>query len=632
MKHFLPVSPEELKKTNRDSADFIIVSGDAYIDHPSFGTAVIARTLEAEGYSIGIIAQPDWKKKEDFMKLGRPNLAFLVTSGNIDSMVAHYSSMKKRRRSDLYSPDGKSGQRPDRAVIVYTSMIKSCYKNIPVIIGGIEASLRRLSHYDYWSNKVRRSILLDSKADILVYGMGEKAICEIAEKLKKGEDIKPENGIRGTSVKSSENPEIENSVFLNSYEEIKTDKKLYSENFRISYENTDPFSAKTLIEAAGNQYVIQNPPQYPLSTEEIDAVYSLPYMMAPHPSYKGTDIPAFKEVEFSITSSRGCFGSCSFCSIVFHQGRIIQARSHNSIIKSAEELTVSEKFKGYIHDIGGPTANFRHPSCSRQLKYGACRDKKCLFPAPCPSLDTDHKDYISLLRKLRKLDRVKKVFIRSGIRYDYLLKDRDVINGEKGNFIEELCRHHVSGQLKIAPEHVSDKVLKVMGKPGKKVYLDFKNRFEEENRKSGKKQYIIPYFISSHPGSTLKEAVELALFLKKEGFIPDQISDFYPTPGTLSTCIYYTGFDPFTGEEIYVPRTIEEKMEQKALMHFHKPENYQLVKKALIKAGRKDLIGNRKECLIPEDRRGSRKEPRGNNTRNSRERDIKKSRNKTKGR
>ena len=619
MKHFLPMSAEELKKTNTDKADFIIVSGDAYIDHPSFGTAVIARTLESKGYSIGIIAQPDWKKKDDFMKLGRPKLAFLVTSGNIDSMVAHYTSMKKPRRSDLYSPEGKSGLRPDRAVIVYTSMIKSCYKNIPVVLGGIEASLRRLSHYDYWSNKVRRSILLDSKADILVYGMGEKAISEIAERLKNGEEIKSAEGIRGTSVKSSVKPELENSVFLNSYEEIKSDKKLYSENFKISYENTDPFSAKTLIEPAENQYVIQNPPQYPLSTEEIDAVYSLPFMMAPHPAYSEKEIPAFKEVEFSITSSRGCFGSCSFCSIVFHQGRIIQARSHNSIIKSAEELTGSMNFKGYIHDIGGPTANFRHPSCRKQLKSGTCREKKCLFPFPCPSLDSDHKDYISLLRKLRKLDRVKKVFIRSGIRYDYLLQDKDVIKGEKGNFLEELCRHHVSGQLKIAPEHVSDKVLKVMGKPGKNVYLDFKKRFEAENRKIGKKQYIIPYFISSHPGSTLKEAIELALFLKKEGFIPDQISDFYPTPGTLSTCIYYTGFDPFTGEEIYVPRTIEEKKEQKALMHFHKPENYQLVKKALIKAGRKDLIGNGKNCLIQEENRGTRKRSHRSNLKDRRE-------------
>ena len=620
MKHFLPMTTEELKKTGKNSADFIIVTGDAYIDHPSFGAAVIGRTLEENGYSVGIIAQPDWRKKEDFMKLGRPALAFLVTSGNIDSMVAHYTSMKKQRRTDLYSPEGKSGLRPDRAVIVYTSMIKSCYKKIPVIIGGIEASLRRLSHYDYWSSKVRRSILLDSKADILVYGMGEKAIAEIAEKLEKGEDIKSVKGIRGTAVKSPVKPDIKDSVFLNTYEEIVSDKDLYSENFRISYSNTDPFSAKTLIEQAGSQYVIQNPPHYPLTTEEIDAVYALPFMMAPHPIYQDTDIPAFREVEFSITSSRGCFGSCSFCSLVFHQGRIIQARSHNSIIRSAESLTESENFKGYIHDVGGPTANFRHPSCRNQLKKGTCTERRCLFPSPCPSLEADHKDYISLLRKLRKLDRVKKVFIRSGIRYDYLLKDPDVIRGEKGNFLEELCTHHVSGQLKIAPEHISEKVLKVMGKPGKEIYLEFKRKFEEMNRKIGKKQYIIPYFISAHPGSTLQEAVELALFLKKEGFIPDQVQDFYPTPGTLSTCIYYTGFDPFTGEELYVPRSIEEKKEQKALIHFHKRENYQLVKKALIKAGRKDLIGNRRECLIPKENRENWKGPRRNDIRGSKNR------------
>ncbi len=600
MKNFLPMTREELAKTRKENADFIIVTGDAYVDHPSFGAAVIGRVLENRGYSVGIISQPDWKEKKDFMKLGRPALGFLVTSGNIDSMVAHYTSMKKTRKSDMYSPEGKTGMRPDRAVIVYTSMIRSCFKNIPVILGGIEASLRRLSHYDYWSGKVRRSILLDSKADILVYGMGERAITEIADRLKKDEDVKSIKGIRGTVTRCSEKPVYPDAVFLNSYEDIKKDKKLYTENFRNAYHNTDPISAKILIEKAGEQFVIQNPPQMPLETGEMDRVYSLPYMMAPHPSYGGTEIPAFKEVEFSITSSRGCFGSCSFCALVFHQGRIIQARSHESIIESAEALTESENFKGYIHDVGGPTANFRSPSCRKQLKAGTCRDRRCLFPSPCPSLEPDHRDYVTLLRKLRKLDRVKKVFIRSGIRYDYLLKDPDVIKGRKGNFLEELCAHHVSGQLKIAPEHVSAKVLKVMGKPGKEIYLDFKKKFELINRKIGKKQFIIPYFISSHPGSGLKEAIELALFLKKEGFIPDQVQDFYPTPGTLSTCIYYTGFDPLTGEEIYVPKTIEEKREQKALIHFHKPENHQLVKKALIKAGRKDLIGKGRDCLIPE--------------------------------
>ncbi len=600
MKTYLPMTVSELRQSGTHEADFIIVTGDAYVDHPSFGAAVIGRVLEKKGYRVGIIAQPDWKDKNDFQKLGRPRLAFLVTSGNIDSMVARYTSMKKERKKDLYSPGGKTGLRPDRAVIVYTAVIKSCYKNIPVIIGGIEASLRRLSHYDYWSNRVRRSILLDSKADILVYGMGEKAVTEIAGRLEKGEEVKSITGIRGTVTRSTGIQETGDTIILSSFEEISESKKLFSENFVKFYQNTDPFSAKTLVEKADRQYVIHNPPQFPLTTIEMDSVYSLPFMMAPHPLYMDEEIPAFKEVEFSITSSRGCFGSCSFCALVFHQGRIIQARSHESIIQSAEKLTESVNFKGYIHDVGGPTANFRHLSCRKQLKTGTCPDKRCLFPSPCPSLETDHRDYISLLRKLRKLDRVKKVFIRSGIRYDYLLKDTDVINRKTGNFLEELCTHHISGQLKIAPEHISKRVLDVMGKPGKEVYLDFKSKFEEMNRKIGKKQYIIPYFISSHPGSTLKEAVELALFLKKEGFIPDQVQDFYPTPGTLSTCIYYTGFDPFTGEEIYVPRTIEEKREQKALIHFHKKENYQIVKKALIKAGRKDLVGSGKNCLIPE--------------------------------
>ncbi len=615
MKQFLPMTANEVKSRGWQTLDFILVTGDAYVDHPSFGAAVIGRTLEEAGYRIGIIAQPDWRKKEDFLKLGRPELGFLVTSGNIDSMIAHYSSMKKERRTDLYSPDGKAGFRPDRAVIVYTSMIRSCFKNIPVIIGGIEASLRRLSHYDYWSNKIRKSILLDSKADILIYGMGERAVTETADRLKNGDKLL--TGIRGTVTRMSGKPDIRGAVFLNSYEEINKDKKLFSENFKTAYLNTDPFSAKTLIEQTGEQYVIQNPPQFPLSTGEMDKVYSYPYMMEPHPSYRQSEIPAFKEVEFSITSTRGCFGSCSFCSLVFHQGRIIQARSHDSIIRSASELTESGRFKGYIHDVGGPTANFRIPSCSKQKTQGACKDRRCLFPSPCPSLEADHRDYITLLRKLRKIDKVKKVFIRSGIRFDYLLRDPDVIKGKKGNFLEELCTYHVSGQLKVAPEHISKDVLKVMGKPGKEVYLDFKKKFELMNRKIGKKQFIIPYFISSHPGSTLKEAVELALFLKKGGFIPDQISDFYPTPGTLSTCIYYTGLDPFTGEEIYVPRTVEEKREQKALMHFHKPENYNIVKKALIKAGRQDLIGNGRDCLIPEYNRSSRGNSKSSAGRNS---------------
>ncbi len=599
MNNFLPVTGQEMAEKGWKTVDFVLVTGDAYVDHPSFGSALISRLLEKQGFRIGLIPQPDWKKKEQFVTFGRPELGFLVTSGNIDSMVARYTSMKKARREDLFSPEGKPGLRPDRAVIVYTSMIKSAYKNVPVIIGGIEASLRRLSHYDYWQNSIRRSILIDSKADLLVYGMGEKSIERIAERLKNGESIKDIKNVRGTVTRSTEQPEIPDSVILNTYEEISDDKKLFSENFRTAYQNTDPFTAKTLIEKTGTQYVIQNPPQYPLSEEEMDSVYALPFTMKPHPLYNGKDIPAFREVEFSITSSRGCFGSCSFCSLVFHQGRIIQARSHDSIIKSAVSLTVSPDFKGYIHDVGGPTANFRKPSCTKQITEGACSGRKCLFPEPCPSLEADHRDYISLLRKLRKIDKIKKIFIRSGIRYDYILEDSDVKNRVKGNILEEICANHVSGQLKVAPEHISKRVLKVMGKPGKEVYLDFKNRFETENRKLGKKQYIIPYFISAHPGSEIGDAIELAQFLKKSGFIPDQVQDFYPTPGTLSTCIYYTGFDPFTGEKIYVPGSIEEKKEQKALIHFHKPENYRLVKKVLIRSGRQDLIGIGKNCLIP---------------------------------
>ena len=600
MNSFLPVSMKEARTRGWNALDFILVSGDAYVDHPSFGAAVISRILENEGYRVGIIAQPDWTKGPDaFSVLGRPELAFLLTSGNIDSMVAHYTSFKKKRRDDLYSPGGRAGMRPDRALIVYTAAIRQAFKNAAVIIGGLEASLRRLSHYDYWSNSVRRSILADSKADLLVYGMGENQIIEAARRLKNGENIKSLTDIRGTVYRSSEKPEAEDVLYLHQFEEAAADKKLYAENFALAYKNTDPHTASVLAEKTGLQYIVQNKPAFPLSREQLDNVYSLPYVREAHPSYDAEGgIPAFKEIKFSITSSRGCFGSCSFCSITYHQGKTVSSRSHSSILREAELMTESHDFKGYIHDVGGPTANFRNPSCKMQLEKGCC-DRRCLTPSPCRKVEADHRDYIALLRKLRKTPGIKKVFIRSGIRFDYLLLDPDVADSREGNFLQELCEHHISGQLKIAPEHISENVLSLMGKPGRKTYANFAERFNEENRKLGKKQFLVPYFISSHPGSTLENAIELALYLKKNRFIPDQIQDFYPTPGTLSTCMYYTGLNPLTMEKVYIPSTEEEKRMQKALLHFHKPENYNLVRKALEKAGRRDLVGGGRDSLIP---------------------------------
>ena len=612
MKIFLPINMADAKKRGWDKVDFVLVTGDAYVDHPSFGAAIIARILEKEGFSIGIIAQPDWtaSDSEAFKIFGRPELGFLVTAGNIDSMVAKYTSLKKKRGEDLYSPGGIPGKRPDRALIVYTSAIRQAYSNIPVILGGLEASLRRLAHYDYWSNSIRRSILIDSKADILVYGMGENSIKKIAKRLKKGENIKTITDVRGTVWRTSQKPEDhcdgaascpqgEAIEYLHPFEEASKDKNLFARNFAIAYKNIDPVSASVLAEKTGTQYVIQNKPSFPLTREELDAIYALPYTREAHPSYidKG-GVPALAEVKFSITSSRGCFGSCSFCAITFHQGKRVSSRSHNSILEEAREITNMKDFKGYIHDVGGPTANFRNPSCKKQAEKGGC-DRRCLTPSPCKNLEVSHKEYAELLRKLRKTDKVKKVFVRSGIRFDYLLLDPDVSSGKKGNFLEELCKHHISGQLKVAPEHISDNVLELMGKPKRKVYEEFLSRFKEENAMLGKKQYIIPYFISAHPGSTLENAIELALYLKETKFIPDQVQDFYPTPGTLSSCMYYTGIDPLTFKKIYVPQTEEEKKMQKALLHFHKPENYALVRKALEKAGRKDLIGNHSKALIP---------------------------------
>jgi uncharacterized radical SAM protein YgiQ len=592
MKDFLPINQTDMHRRGWDSVDFAIITGDSYVDHPSFCTAIVSRLLEAEGWKVGIIPQPDWKNPDSVKMLGRPNIAFLINAGNMDSMVANFSSKTKRRSRDQFTPDGVAGKRPDRALIVYTSLAKAAYKGIPVVIGGIEASLRRLSHYDYWSDSLRRSILADSKADLLIYGMGEKPLWDISKALKEGKSIKDLKDIRGTVVKSSQPPEGE-FITLPSYEENLADKMSFAKSFAIQYKNTDPFSGKMMVEKTGSQYIIQNPPAHILSMEEMDKVYALPYMGAYHPGYEEQGgVPAIKEVEFSLISARGCFGSCNFCALTFHQGRIIQARSHQSIIDEAIRLTKKPNFKGYINDVGGPTANFRQPACKKQLTSGACPDRRCLFPGPCPNLEVSHKDYLELLRKLRALPGVKKVFIKSGIRFDYLVADPDP------TFFHELCEHHISGQLKIAPEHICARVLDLMGKPRPEIYKKFEAMFKEENQRIGKKQYLIPYLISSHPGSDLKAAIELAEYLHQEGFIPDQVQDFYPTPGTISTCMYYTGVNPLTMEKVYVPRSEEEKSLQRALLHFHKPENREKVRKALIKAGRTDLIGKGPKALI----------------------------------
>ncbi|WP_042439441.1 YgiQ family radical SAM protein [Clostridium amazonitimonense] len=592
-KDFLPICKEDMQNRGINQLDFIIVSGDAYVDHPSFGTAIIARTLESDGFNVGIIAQPNWHNSEDFKKLGRPKYAFLVNSGNIDSMVNHYTVSKKKRRDDLYSPGGLGGQRPDRAVIVYTNRIKESFKDVPVIIGGIEASLRRFAHYDYWDDKVRRSILLDSKADLLIYGMGEKTVLEVANLLRYGMYIKNISNVRGTMYLSKDVGNLENFVEVPSFEEVASNKKAYGESFKLESYEQDPIRGKTIIQAHGDKYVVQNPPQYPLTVEEMDASYNLPYTRKYHPIYESKGgIPAIKEVEFSITSHRGCYGSCSFCALTFHQGRMIQNRSQDSIVNEAKLLTNLDGFKGYIHDIGGPTANFRHKSCKLQLEHGTCKNKQCMFPKPCKNLIVSHKEYLQLLRKVRTLPGIKKVFIRSGIRYDYLIYDKD------REFFEELCKHHISGQLKVAPEHVSNKVLKYMGKPTKEVYNRFVDTYFSINKKINKNQYLVPYLMSSHPGSDLNAAIELALYIKDMGYTPEQVQDFYPTPGSLSTAIYYTGIDPLTGETVYVPKDMKEKNMQRALLQFAKPENYQLVREALTKTHREDLIGKGKNYLI----------------------------------
>jgi len=593
MNDFLPVSREDMKKRGWDQLDFIIVSGDAYVDHPSFGTAVIGRVLESRGFKVGIIAQPDWKNNDSYKRLGKPKLAFLVTSGNIDSMVNHYTTAKKTRRDDLYSPGGKSGFRPDRATMVYSRKLKELYSDVPIILGGIEASLRRFAHYDYWSSKVRRSILLDAKADIIVYGMGEKQIVEIAEALESGLPVGEITFIKGTVYKTKDKKRPYEPLWLPHYDEILSSKRKYAQSFMIQYRNMDSINGKPLVEPYKNYYVVQNPPADSMSDMELDDVYSLPYKRSYHPMYeKSGGIPAIKEVKHSIISNRGCFGSCNFCALTFHQGRKVQSRSHESIIREAKEIIEDPEFKGYIHDVGGPTANFRHSACKKQEKHGVCPDKQCMFPEPCSQLIVEHQDYLELLRKLRSMPGIKKVFIRSGLRYDYLIYDKD------DTFFKELCEHHISGQLKIAPEHVSSKVLDKMGKPGRKVYDRFVAKYYKINRDIGKNQFLVPYLMSSHPGSTLKEAVELAEYLRDIGYTPEQVQDFYPTPGTMSTCMFYTGIDPRTMTDVYIPTDPHEKAMQRALIQYKKPQNYKLVKEALLKAGRKDLIGFDRHCLI----------------------------------
>lgn len=590
---FLPISKEDMEKREWERLDFIIVSGDAYVDHPSFGAAIISRTLENAGFKVGIIAQPDWKSTKDVKKLGRPRLGFLVTAGNLDSMVNHYTVSKRFRAKDSFSPGGKTGLRPDRATIVYTNLIRQAYKKMPIIIGGVEASLRRFAHYDYWSDKVRKSILIDSTADLLVYGMGENQIVEIANNLNDGLGIEYIRHIPGTCYITDDLANLYDYRIISSFEEIHENKRNFAKAFRIQYEEQDPVTGKVLVQRHRNDYLVQNPPVMPLGKPQLDKVYSLPYMRNYHPSYeKFGGVPAIREVKHSIISERGCFGNCSFCSLAFHQGRIIRSRSHESIVEEAKKITQDKDFKGYINDVGGPTANFRHAACDKQLKKGSCKTKQCLFPNPCGNLKIDHSDYLELLRKLRELPNVKKVFVRSGLRYDYIVADKDE------EFFRELCTHHVSGQLKVAPEHISDEVLNLMGKPGRKVYEKFVNKFYDINKEIGKKQFIVPYLMSSHPGSTLKSAIELAEYLRDVGYYPEQVQDFYPTPGTLSTCMYHTEINPLNMKSVYVPKSRVDKAMQRALLQYRSPKNYDLVQQALILAKREDLIGLGPKCLI----------------------------------
>ena len=588
---FLPVSREEMQLLGWTEPDFIYVSGDAYVDHPSFGLSIITRVLESYGYHICVLAQPDWHSKQDFMRFGKPKYGFLVGSGVVDSMVNNYTAAKKHRNTDVYSPGGKAGHRPDRATIVYCNRIREAYPDTFIAIGGVEASLRRFAHYDYWDDKVRSSILVDSGADILMFGMGEETVLEVAEFARDRSDYH-NCRIPGTCVMSREKPG--DAIELPSAEKVMSDKRAYCEAYMIEYDNQDPFRGKRLAQQHASRYLIQNVPQRPLSTEKLDSVYALPYTRKWHPMYdEAGGIPALNEVEFSITSVRGCFGSCNFCALTFHQGRIVASRSKQSIVNEAKLLIQASGFKGYIHDVGGPTANFRRPACKKQMRVGTCINRQCLFPKPCPNVDADHSEYIDILTALRNLPKVKKVFVRSGIRYDYMLLDK------KNSLLEELVRHHISGQLKVAPEHISPKVLYYMGKPGKEVFEEFRHQYDALNKKNNKQQFLVPYFMSSHPGCTLDDAIMLAEYMKKTHLHPEQVQDFYPTPGTLSTCMFYTGIDPRTGKSVYVARTAEDKAMQRALMQYNKPENRALVVKALQKAGRMDLIGYGEKCLVP---------------------------------
>ncbi len=593
-KKYLPVCWEDCVQLGWEWVDFVYVIGDAYVDHPSFGHAIISRVLEAHGFRVGILPQPDWKRKESITVFGRPRLGFLVTGGNMDSMVNHYSVSKKRRQTDAYTPGGVIGKRPDYATVVYGNLIRQVYKDVPILIGGIEASLRRLGHYDYWSDRVKRSILLDSQADILMYGMGEHAVVELAEALQSGIPVSEITFIDGTVYKTKSLESVYDAEVLPSFSEIKLDKTQYAKSFYTQYCNTDPFSGKRLVEPYGEYlYVVQNPPSKPLTMQEMDDIYALPYQRDCHPMYqKEGGVPAIAEVKFSLVSNRGCFGGCSFCALTFHQGRIVQTRSHSSIVEEAKRLIQDKEFKGYLHDVGGPTANFRHPSCEKQLTKGVCTKKQCLFPTPCKNLMVDHQDYLKLLRELRALPGVKKVFIRSGIRFDYVMADAN------DQFLKELCQYHISGQLKVAPEHVADPVLQRMGKPKNIVYQKFAEKYRKMNEQLGMKQYLVPYLMSSHPGSTLKEAVVLAEYLRDLGYMPEQVQDFYPTPSTISTAMYYTGLDPRTMEKVYVPVNPHEKAMQRALIQYRNPANYELVLEALKKAGRMDLVGFDKKCLI----------------------------------
>jgi len=602
----IPTNREEMRQRGWDELDFLFITGDAYVDHPSFAHAIITRVLESRGFRVGIVAQPDWKNPDSIALMGKPSLGVLVSAGNLDSMLSNYTAAKKKRKKDRYSPGGEGGKRPDRATIVYCNMARKLWKDVPIIIGGIEASLRRFVHYDYWSDKLRKPILMDSKADLLVWGMGEKTIVQIAQKLQKGIPIAEIRDVRGTCYIFKDLKDLESFVEIPSWEEVQQDKKAFARAYLLTEPELDPLTGRPIVQRVGDRYLVQNPPQFPLSEEELDEIYELPYTRKAHPSYDPLGgVPALEEVQFSITAHRGCFGSCSFCALSAHQGRIIQKRSDRSILKEAELLTRMEGFKGYIHDVGGPTANFHERACKIQDKGSSCKNRQCTWPSCCPKLRKSNDNYMKLLRKVRSIPGVKKVFVRSGIRYDYIMAENN------RSFLEELCEHHVSGQLKVAPEHVSARVLNLMRKPPKEVFLEFKKLYEEVNRSLGKKQFLVPYLISSHPGSTLEDAIELAEFLRDIRYHPEQVQDFIPTPGTLSTCMYYSEINPYTGEKIFVAKTAKEKAMQRALLQWRNPKNYKLVKEALLKAGRRDLIGRGKKCLIREDTRDEEKHKKG---------------------